>query len=217
MPSVRFEPTIQVFERLKTVRALHRATTGTGPISIYGPEIIQQLSSILPHSVGCHLDSKVRQFGVISAWSFLIFRNTQVGTRRRQIKSENIIVHSSNVQDRSAMPWQCWNRYCDISRVGVVDRWRRILTWRCRQFKTNGANVVLSGFRFFWKQPQSVAPLPNWYFRTCKTNMMYKFSSHRLQSPVITCLKCLAKISYLLSFIRYYRVENISQCSSFCY
>jgi hypothetical protein len=30
MPGVRFEPTIPMFERPKTVRALHREATGTG-------------------------------------------------------------------------------------------------------------------------------------------------------------------------------------------
>jgi len=36
MPRARFDPTIPVFERLKTVRALDRAAIGTGISFIFG-------------------------------------------------------------------------------------------------------------------------------------------------------------------------------------
>jgi hypothetical protein len=38
MPRVGFEPTIPVFERAKTVRALDRATTGIGVLLVTAPE-----------------------------------------------------------------------------------------------------------------------------------------------------------------------------------
>jgi hypothetical protein len=50
MPQVGFEPTVQVFERAKTVHALDRAATVIGHIIIYwSKRVISSLSS--PHEI----------------------------------------------------------------------------------------------------------------------------------------------------------------------